>query len=98
MSDLELDAYEQEILDAYERGDMKSTATREKLEWLREAARGTGAKDSRVNIRLSSADLQDIKARALEEGLPYQTLMSSVLHKYVTGKLIDPADGQQRAA
>lgn len=98
MSDLELDPYEQEIVDAYERGDMKSTGTREKLEWLREAARATGAKDRRVNIRLSSADLQGLKARALDEGVPYQTLMSSVLHKYVSGRLTEPGNGQQRAA
>jgi predicted DNA binding CopG/RHH family protein len=44
-------------------------------------------KDKRVNIRLSSAVLLDIQARALEEGMPYQTLIASVLHKYATGKL-----------
>jgi predicted DNA binding CopG/RHH family protein len=53
---------------------------------LRAAARATSLKDRRVNIRLSSADLQDIQARALQEGMPYQTLIASVLHKYVTGR------------
>ena len=49
--------------------------------------RTTSAKDKRVNIRLSSVDLLDIQAKALEEGMPYQTLIASVLHKFVTGKL-----------
>ena len=49
-------------------------------------------KDRRVNIRLSSGDLSDIEVKALEEGVPYQTLIASVLHKYVTGRLAEPAD------
>ena len=48
------------------------------------------AKDKRVNIRISSRDLNDIQAKAAEEAIPYQTLMSSVLHKYVTGRLVEP--------
>jgi hypothetical protein len=47
------------------------------------------AKDKRVNIRISSRDLDDIQAKAAEEAVPYQTLMSSVLHKYVTGRLVE---------
>jgi hypothetical protein len=45
--------------------------------------------DRRVNIRLSSGDLSDIQVRALEEGVPYQTLIASVLHKYVAGRLAE---------
>jgi hypothetical protein len=56
---------------------------------LKAAARATAIKDRRVNIRLSSGDLSDIQARALEEGVPYQTLIASVLHKYVTGRLAE---------
>ena len=56
---------------------------------IREAARATAAKDRRVNIRLTSGDLADIQARALEEGIPYQTLIASVLHKYVSGRLVE---------
>ena len=52
-------------------------------------SRATAIKDKRVNIRLSSADLLDIQARALAEGMPYQTLIASVLHKYVAGKLAE---------
>ena len=56
---------------------------------LEAAARATAIKDRRVNIRLSSIDLSDIQVKALEEGVPYQTLIASVLHKYVTGRLLD---------
>ena len=84
-----LDAYETEVLGAFEKGSLKSVATRSELAKLRAAARATAIKDRRVNIRLSSGDLQDIQAKALEEGLPYQTLIASVLHKYVSGRLTD---------
>jgi predicted DNA binding CopG/RHH family protein len=83
-----LDRYEKEILSAYEHGDLKSAVTSEaSLRRYREYARATLAKNRRVNIRMSSVDLADIQARAAEEGLPYQTLMASVLHKFATGRL-----------
>lgn len=85
----ELDPYELEILAAYESGKLQAGATKAELQRLRAAARATAIKDKRVNIRLSSADLQDLQARALEEGMPYQTLIASVLHKYVTGRLAE---------
>ena len=84
-----LDAYEREVLDAYEKGKLKSVATKSELESLKAAARATAIKDRRVNIRLSSIDLGDIQVKALQEGVPYQTLIASVLHKYVTGRLSD---------
>jgi predicted DNA binding CopG/RHH family protein len=62
-------------------------ATRAELAKFKSAARATAIKDRRVNIRLSTGDLQDIQAKALAQGLPYQTLIASVLHKYVTGRL-----------
>lgn len=83
----ELDDYENDVLAAFERGELPSVATKEELSRMRAAARATAAKDRRVNIRLSSGDLSDIQTRALEEGMPYQTLITSVLHKYVTGQL-----------
>ena len=82
----ELDTYEQNVLAAFEAGKLKSVASKAELARLRAAARATALKDKRVNIRLSSIDLQDIQAKALVEGLPYQTLIASVLHKYVTGR------------
>ena len=84
-----LDVYEREVLTAYESGKLKSVATKRDLEKLKAAARATAIKDRRVNIRLSSIDLGDIQVKALEEGVPYQTLIASVLHKYVTGRLAD---------
>lgn len=83
-----LDRYEREILGAYEKGTLVSARpTKAQLTALRDAARATFIKDRRVNIRLSAADLMDIQARAYEEGVPYQTLIASVLHKYVSGRL-----------
>lgn len=81
------DPYEAEVVSAFERGTLKSVATRAELAKFKSAARATAIKDRRVNIRLSSGDLQDIQVKALEEGLPYQTLIASVLHKYVSGRL-----------
>ena len=84
-----IDNYELEILSAYERGKLKSVATKGELAKFKAAARATAIKDRRVNIRLSSGDLSDIQVKALEEGVPYQTLIASVLHKYVTGRLAE---------
>ncbi|HEX5393049.1 MAG TPA: hypothetical protein VFW68_07205 [Rhodocyclaceae bacterium] len=90
-----VDAYEQEILDAFDKGQLKSVATKAELAKFKAAARATAIKDRRVNIRLSSGDLSDIQVKALEEGVPYQTLIASVLHKYVTGRLAEPAAAKQ---
>jgi len=84
-----IDDYELEVLSAYEKGALESVATKSELAKLKEAARATAIKDRRVNIRLSSGDLSDIQVKALEEGIPYQTLIASVLHKYVTGRLAE---------
>jgi predicted DNA binding CopG/RHH family protein len=94
-----IDAYELEILNAFEEGALKSVATKAELAKLKAAARATAIKDRRVNIRLSSGDLSDIQAKALEEGIPYQTLIASVLHKYVTGRLTErSAPGAKRVS
>lgn len=82
-----LDAYEEEVLHAFEAGKLKPVASKSELAKFKAAARSTAVKDKRVNIRLSSGDLSDIQIKALEEGVPYQTLIASVLHKYVTGRL-----------
>lgn len=90
-----IDAYEQEVLTAFEKGRLKSVATKTELAKFKAAARATAIKDRRVNIRLSSGDLSDIQVKALEEGVPYQTLIASVLHKYVTGRLAEPSATKQ---
>src|SRR6266540_3815715 len=84
-----LGSYELKVLRAFEKGQLKSVATKSELEKLKTAARATAIKDRRVNIRLSSVDLSDIQVKALQEGVPYQTLIASVLHKYVTGRLLE---------
>jgi predicted DNA binding CopG/RHH family protein len=84
------DDYEKDILGVYEKGELISTKpTRQEKEKYKAAAQATFLKDRRVNIRLSSPDLMDIQARALEDGVPYQTLIASVLHKYVSGRLFE---------
>ncbi len=97
-----IDAYEAKVLEAFEKGKLKSVATKAELARLKAAARATAIKDRRVNIRLSSIDLNDIQVKALEEGIPYQTLIASVLHKYVTGRLSEkparPATGTKGRA
>ena len=82
---------EEEILASFERGEWQPSP-KSKSEITRFAAMAAASltKDKRVNIRISSRDLDDIQAKAAEEAIPYQTLMSSVLHKYVTGRLIEP--------
>jgi predicted DNA binding CopG/RHH family protein len=86
-----LDEFEKDILAAYENDELKSTSpTKTGLAKFKVAATATFLKEKRINIRLSAPDLMDIQARALEEGMPYQTLIASVLHKYVSGRLIEP--------
>jgi len=84
--------YDREILDAYEKGKLRSIATKRELARFKAAARATAIKDHRVNIHLSSIDLSDIRVRAWQEGVPYQTLIASVLHKYVTRRLTESAE------
>ena len=96
----QLDFEEAEILEAFESGKLKRVENRTKeLERHREIAAATFKKDSRINIRISSKDLRALQKRALEEGIPYQTFVASVLHKFVEGRLVEHTanDGLQRA-
>lgn len=86
----DLDEYEKELLEAFEQGQLKTARpAKTDLARFKAAATATFIKDKRVNIRLSTPDLMDIQARALEEGMPYQTLIASVLHKFVAGRLVE---------
>lgn len=80
---------ERQILEDFEAGDFRSVVTPERKAELAAVARATAKKDRRINIRISSRDLASLQRRALEEGVPYQTLVSSILHKYVSGSLYD---------
>ena len=85
---LKLDEEELQILHDFEHGEFESIRDfREEKRKLEEAARNTLQKDKRINIRISSRDLERIRKRAAKEGIPYQTLISSTLHKLVSGKL-----------
>lgn len=90
MSEIKLDEEEKELLTSYEADEWQSVENVEaEKQAYSEYARATFKKDKRVNIRISSKDLEAIQKRALEEGLPYQTLIASVLHKFVNGRLVD---------
>ncbi len=87
-SQLKLDEEELQILRDFERGEFESIQNfREEKRRLEEAARRTLQKEKRINIRLSSRDLEKIQKRAATEGIPYQTLIASTLHQFVTGQL-----------
>jgi predicted DNA binding CopG/RHH family protein len=84
------DDEEKALAESFERGEwqpVKNQAGARKT--LRDAARHTLQKDARINIRLSSKDLRDVQTIAAREGIPYQTLLSSIIHKYVCGSLTD---------
>ena len=79
---------EQDILDAFEAGELvRSADTPDTARRHKDYADAMFRKDARINIRLSSKDLRGLQKKALEEGIPYQTLVASILHKYVEGRL-----------
>ena len=79
------DAQEQAILDSFNRRVWVSKG--ENLDKYKEVAKKTFAKTHRINFRVSEKDFRGIQVKAREEGIPYQTLVSSVVHKYLTGQL-----------
>lgn len=89
MRKVKLDKSEKELLAAYKAGEFKSVLTPARKKSIKHSAEQAFKKDKRINMRISCRDLDAIQRRALEEGIPYQTLVSSVLHKYVSGGLHD---------
>jgi predicted DNA binding CopG/RHH family protein len=91
---MKLETDEKDLLESVERGEWQQThgGKRERTRYAR-AARATFQKDRRLNIRISTKDLEAIQKRALEEGLPYQTLIASVIHKYAAGRLRERVNG-----
>ncbi len=82
--------YEEDILTSFEKGEWQSVPNlTDEIARYAASAAATLTKDKRINIRLSSRDLEDVQTRAAEEGMPYQTLIASVLHKYVSGRLVE---------
>ena len=83
---MNLDKEEKYILNALESGNMKlSTPSREEIESIKSAANNTFKKDKRITIRLYSHDYMGIQKKARQMGIPYQTLISSLIHRYVEG-------------
>jgi len=79
---------EKDLLESIEKDEWKSAKNKNQLiKELQETATNTMLKDQRMNIRIGKRDLDGIKEKALEEGIPYQTLVASIIHKYVNGKL-----------
>jgi predicted DNA binding CopG/RHH family protein len=89
MKTINLDAEEQDLVDAFETGEFQSVMTPERKQFIEAAALQACKKDKRINIKISERDLTAIQKRALEEGMTYQTLVASILHKYVSGTLYD---------
>ncbi len=90
MKEFKLNKEETDLLDSLESGEWDSVENlEEEISFHQNIAKNTLKKDKRVNLRMSAKDLEAIKTFAVEEGLPYQTLMSSVLHKFITGRLVD---------
>jgi predicted DNA binding CopG/RHH family protein len=89
MKKKKLNPEDQEMLEAFEAGEFESDLKDERRTQLAKLAEETIRKDKRINIRISSRDLEALQRRAIEEGLPYQSLVSSVLHKYVSGGFKD---------
>lgn len=88
MSDLSKN--EMEILKSVDKGEWKSVRGKKKLDEQYQAyARETFRKDRRINIRLAGRDLEALQKRALIEGMPYQTLIASILHKFAAGRLVE---------
>jgi predicted DNA binding CopG/RHH family protein len=95
MDDLTKD--ERELLSSVESGEWRSVKDLDReTATLRTYADGTFKKDKRINIRLSSKDLDALQKRALQEGIPYQTLVASILHKYVSGRLREHSTSDSR--
>lgn len=80
---------EKALLAALEKGEFESTLTKERRLELETIATNTFKKDKRINIRISNRDLLAVQSKASEQGIPYQTLVSSIIHKYVSGSLKD---------
>jgi predicted DNA binding CopG/RHH family protein len=86
---MKYDKEEKDILDAYESGDMKlSSPSKKEIETIQAIAKNTFKKDRRITIRLYDHDFKGIQKKALEMGIPYQTLISGLIHRYIEGELV----------
>jgi predicted DNA binding CopG/RHH family protein len=85
-----LDKEEKELIESIKNDEWEPVKNMDEFKiQAKKYAESTIKKDKRMNIRISERDLKNLKIRALEDGIPYQTLVSMVLHKYLTGKYIE---------
>ncbi len=88
-----LDKYEKEIIESYQKNEWKSVKDApQRMSKYQELAKIHLKKEKRINIRISEKDLEDIQRKAIMEGLPYQTLIASIIHKYNSGLLTEKND------
>ena len=87
---MKLDKQEKDLIESIEKGEWKSISDLQKeIEKSKKIARTTHLKDQRMNIRISKKDLDALKIRAIEEGIPYQTLVARIIHKYLQDSFIE---------
>lgn len=87
---MKLTKEEKEILDAYEKGLIKATTpSKKKIREVKSIAENTFRKDRRITLRLYDHDYKGIQKKAMEMGIPYQTLISGMIHRYIEGELIE---------
>ena len=90
MSKILIDHEEKDILESYQLDEWQPVENFiAETHRLKEYARATFKKDARINIRISTKDLEAVQKKALEEGIPYQTLISSIIHKYISGRFVE---------
>ncbi|MBM3705199.1 MAG: hypothetical protein FJW66_01600 [Actinobacteria bacterium] len=91
---MKLNKEEKKILDSYERGQIKTKSpTEEELKEIKKIAEMTFRKNRRITIRLYDHDYKGIQKKALEKGIPYQTLISGMIHQYIEGDLVEKKTG-----
>jgi len=89
---MKYDKEEKAIIDSYKKGKIKlSTPSKKEIETIQTTAKKTLTKDKRITIRLYDHDYQGIQKKALEMGVPYQTLISGIIHRYIEGELTSKA-------
>ena len=97
MMSSQLDKEEQELLDAYEAGEFRSEMSPSRKRFLEQAAATTFEQDKEINIRISARDFSALQRKASEAGIPYQTLVVSILHKFASGSLFDATANKANA-
>jgi len=86
---MKFDKEEKDILEAYESGKMiLSTPSKKEIESIKAIAKNTFKKDKRITIRIYDHDYKGIQKKAMEMGIPYQTLISGIIHRYIEGELV----------